>query len=194
MAKEQKSTSFMTVYNSFLGMITSEMYMELTEVETYEMLQELLFNAITRFRFPKFDIFDYEEGYLDYIGTYCGVDSDNMDSEAFAWVHGEFHAELTQEEIIIIATNMVIEWLGQQLANTELTQEKYSGTDFKFTSQANHMAKLKNLIEFYNAETFTKQDVYKRRKRTAEGMKSTLGKIMETPQYGYNISGGVGLW
>ena len=56
------------------------------------------------------------------------------------------------------------------------------------------MVRLKNLIEFYNTESFTKQDIYKRRYRTSEGMKSTLGKIMETPSYGYNVNGGVSLW
>ena len=30
---------------------------------------------------------------------------------------------------------------GQQLASVENTRMKYSGSDFKFTSQANHMAK-----------------------------------------------------
>jgi hypothetical protein len=194
MEQQAKGTSFITIYDSFLAMITSEMYMEFTEHDTYELLQELLLNAINKFRFPKFDIYDYVEGYLEYIGTYNGVESDNTDAEIWEWVQGYFAADLTKEEINILATNMVIEWLGQQLANTELTQEKYSGSDYKFTSQANHMAKLKNLIEFYNAETLTKQDIYKRRHRTKDGMKSTLGKIMETPSYGYNIDGGISLW
>ena len=191
----EQSTSFMAIYDSSLGMITSEMYMELTEYETYEMLQELLLNAINKFRFPRFDIFNFETGYLDYDENgYIGVESDYKETQVYVWVEGYFNSNLTLEEINIIATNMVIEWLGQQLANTELVQEKYSGSDFKFTSQANHMAKLKNLIEFYNTESFTKQDIYKRRCRTSEGMKSTLGKIMETPSYGYNVNGGVSLW
>ena len=74
---------------------------------------------------------------------------------------------------------MIVEWLGQQLASVELTRMKYSGSDFKFTSQANHMAKLKNLKEKYEAEGFHLQRLYKRRKRDVTGiMKSTLSEIM----------------
>lgn len=74
---------------------------------------------------------------------------------------------------------MIVEWLGQQLASVELTRMKYSGSDFKFTSQANHMAKLKNLKEKYETEGFHLQRLYKRRKRDATGiMKSTLSEIM----------------
>ena len=55
---------------------------------------------------------------------------------ATAWVGGSFNI-LTQEEINILSLYMVVEWLGQQLATTENTRLKYSGSDFKFTSQAN---------------------------------------------------------
>jgi hypothetical protein len=34
----------------------------------------------------------------------------------------------------ILATYMVVEWLGQQLASVENIRMKYSGSDFKFTS------------------------------------------------------------
>ena len=44
---------------------------------------------------------------------------------------------------------MVIGWLGQQLDTTENTRMKYSGSDFKFTSQANHMQKLLQLKKDY---------------------------------------------
>ena len=62
------------------------------------------------------------------------------------WVGGFFNVELTDEEINILALNMVIEWLGQQLDTTNNTRMLYSGSDFKLTSQANHMAKLKVMI------------------------------------------------
>lgn len=59
---------------------------------------------------------------------------------------------------------------------------------FKFTSQANHMAKLKIMIEAANAQCKSLQDIYKRRKRTDKGeILSTLGQVMETPEYGYQI-------
>lgn len=183
-----KGTSFATIYDSFLARVTSDMYMELTELDTFEMLQELLINAIPRFEFPRFDIFDYEEGYLTGIGKYKGVESDNKEVPATAWVGGSFNSTLDKEEINILSLYMVVEWLGQQLASTENTRLKYSGSDFKFTSQANHMAKIKLLIDSYKQDGFHLQRLYKRRKRSDKGeILSTLGQIAEVPSYGYKI-------
>lgn len=182
------STSFMTIYDSFLSRITSDMYMELTELDTLRLLQELLINAIPRFEFPRFDIFDYEEGALADLGTYTGVESDDMEVPATGWVGGSFNSKLTQEEVNILSLYMVVEWLGQQLASTENTRLKYSGSDFKFTSQANHMAKIKLLIDSYKQDGFHLQRLYKRRKKDSDGnIVSSFGQIMEVPNYGYKI-------
>ena len=75
---------------------------------------------------------------------------------------------------------MIVEWLGQQLASVENTRMKYSGSDFKFTSQANHMQKLLALKKDYEREGFHLQRLYKRRKADKNGiMRSTFGIIME---------------
>lgn len=187
MEEYTKGTSFTTIYDSFLARVTSDMYMELTELDTFELLQELLINAIPRFEFPRVDIFDYEIGMLGDVGTYCGVESDNVEVPATAWVGGSFNTILNEEEINILSLYMVVEWLGQQLASTENTRLKYSGSDFKFTSQANHMAKIKLLIDSYKQDGFHLQRLYKRRKRTEKGIASTFGQIMEVPGYGYKI-------
>ena len=71
---EKATTSFSIIYDSFLTRVTSDMYMELNELDTIRLLQDLLLNAIPRFEFPRFDIYDYEEGYI-IGGTYCGVES-----------------------------------------------------------------------------------------------------------------------
>ena len=57
------TTSFITIYDSFFARVTDSMYMELTEEDTIEMLQDLLLNAIPRFEFPRVDLFDYELGH-----------------------------------------------------------------------------------------------------------------------------------
>jgi hypothetical protein len=58
---------------------------------------------------------------------------------------------------------------------------KYSGSDFKFTSQANHIAKLKVLKQDYERIGFHLQRLYKRRKRDANGiMRLTFGDIMSS--------------
>lgn len=179
------TTSFITIYDSFLARVTSDMYLEFTELETLEMLQDLLINAIPRFEFPRFNIFDYEEGNLEGMGVYQGVESDGVEVPATGWVGGAFNSVLTTEEINIMSLNMVIEWLGQQLETTENTRMKYSGSDFKFTSQANHMAKLKVLIDAKRIDSTHLQRLYKRRRVTEDGLiQSTAGDIISKPNYG----------
>lgn len=172
-------TSFSTIYDNFLTRVTSDMYMEWTELDTYSHLQDLLTVSIPRFEFPRFNIFDYEEGYYDSLGTYSGIESNNIEVPAAGWVGGTFHNNLTLEEINIIALNMVIEWLGQQLSTTDNTVLKYSGSDFKFSSQANHMAKIKNLLEKYEQESNHLQKLYKRRIVDKDGsIKTTIPTLM----------------
>jgi hypothetical protein len=57
---------------------------------------------------------------------------------------------------------------------------KYSGSDFKFTSQASHMQKLLQMKRDYEREGFHLQRLYKRRKMDANGiMRSTFGVLRE---------------
>jgi hypothetical protein len=183
-----KRTSFLTIYDAFFSKVTDDMYMELTEEDTYEMLQDLLVNTLPRFEFPRFDLFDYELGAWSDMGMYCGVESNNVEVPATGWVGGTFNIELTSEEINIIALNMVIGWLGQQLDTTENTRMKFSGSDFKFTSQANHMSKLKVMIDAHKTDSLQLQRLYKRRVRTADGqIQSTMWQIMAKPEYGLKV-------
>ena len=184
MANPNATTSFITIYDSFWSRVTDDMYMELTELDTLEMLQDLLISALPRFEFPRFDIFDYELGTWQDLGIYKGAESDNEEVPISGWVGGTFNYGLTDEEINILALNMVIEWLTQQLDTTENTREKFSGSDFKFTSQANHMAKLKVLIDAQKQDSVHLQRLYKRRRFTPEGAQSTMGDIISKPSYG----------
>lgn len=183
---EKATTSFSTIYDSFLTRVTSDMYMELNELDTIRLLQDLLLNAIPRFEFPRFDIYDYEEGHT-IGGIYCGVESDYKPVPLTGWVSGHFNSLLTQDEINILSLSMVVEWLGQQVATTENTRMKYSGSDYKFTSQANHIARLKTLMDAYRQECFHLQRLYKRRKLVNGEIRSTASLLMTTPSYGYNI-------
>ena len=149
------STPFSVVYGKFLSKITDDMYMELTEEETESMLAELLQSAIPWFEFPRVNL------------------NDRTDTQ--------FNVALSEEEINILATYMIVEWMGQQLATVELIRMKYSGSDFKFTSQANHMHKLKDLQKEYERKGFHLQRLYKRRKADKNGiMRSTFGSIMSS--------------
>ena len=148
-------TNFEQVYNCFYSKITDDMYMELDETQTKALSEELLLNALPWFEFPRKNIHNY-----------------NLEEK-------NFNIELDYEEMNIIAVYMMIGWFDQQLASVELIRMKYSGSDFKFTSQANHMSKLLALKKDYERIGFHLQRLYKRRKADSNGiMKSTFGSIM----------------
>ena len=175
-----KNTPFTRIYDAFLAKVTDDMYMEFTELDTFRMLQELLISAIFKFEFPRVNLNDYETFSFMDESIYKGEESNQEEVKAYLYNDGYFNALLTQEEINILAAYMVVEWLGQQLASVENTRMKYSGSDFKFTSQANHIAKLKVLKEHYTQEGFHLQRLYKRRKINDEGVIcSTLDMIMK---------------
>ena len=175
----QINTPFSYIYDSFLSKITDDMFMELNELDTFRMLEELLMSAVHKFEFPRFDITDFEMAYVDEVGTYKGVESDNKEVPAIIYGGGCFNTVLTAEEINILSTYMIVEWMGQQLASVENTRMKYSGSDFKFTSQANHMAKILTVKQDYEREGFHLQRLYKRRRKGTDGsMESTFDTIM----------------
>lgn len=171
----QSYTPFSDVYNNFLSKITDDMYMELTLQDTEKILYELLVAALPKFQFPRQDL------------SYQQIQVEGQYEEQTIWA---FVNELTQQEINIISTYMIVEWIGQQLASIENTRMKYSGSDFKFTSQANHMQKLLQMKKDYEREGFHLQRLYKRRKKDDTGVyKSTFGTIMQN-----HPEGGTSVW
>ena len=175
------TTSFSLVYDSFLSKITDDMYLELTEIDTFRMLEQLLLSAIDKFQFPRIDLTNYDLFEIIDERIYNGIESDDQDVPIVIYQGGCFNNRLTHEEINILAVYMIVEWLSQQLASVENTRMKYSGSDFKFTSQANHMQKLLQLKKDYEREGFHLQRLYKRRIPDKNGiMRSTFG-ILRTP-------------
>lgn len=163
-------TPFSEVYDKFYTKITDDMFMQLTLQETRDLTEDLLMNAIHMFEFPRTSL-DYEFGAVQ-----------QKDQNDDTILSGRFTHKLTDEEINILATYMVCGWLDQQLANVDLTRMKYSGADYKFTSQANHVQKLLQLKKDYQREGFHLQRLYKRRIKDANGIyHSTFGKIMQEP-------------
>ena len=180
-------TLFSLVYDSFLSKITDDMYLELTELDTYQMLEQLLLSAIEKFEFPRVNLNDYELIGITNQIIYNGAESNYQDTIAIIYEGGYFNNYLSHQEINILAIYMIVEWLSQQLASIENTRMKYSGSDFKFTSQANHMQKLLQLKKDYEREGFHLQRLYKRRIQDHLGvMRSTFGTIMAAPNFVYN--------
>ena len=170
----ENTTPFSVVYDAFLSKITDDMYMELNEKDTNKLLEELLISGIQKFEFPRVNLFDY-------------VPKKSLDKKDKT-ATGYFKCILTNEEINILSTYMIVEWLGQQLASIENTRMKYSGSDFKFTSQANHMSKILTLKKDYEREGFHLQRLYCRREKNEEGiMHSTFGSIMQKSPEGREV-------
>ena len=188
-------TKFTEVYNCFLGKITDDMYMELTPADTVRDLQHLLTCAIPGFEFPRVQLNDYkidvkrkwehdlnpDDFVIGYIWNDLETDliSDELTSQLVVVENSYFEEELTHEEINILAIIMMGEWVQRQITSIENTRMKYSGSDFKFTSQANHMSKILTVKKDYERLGFHLQRLYKRRKADSTGaIKSTFGSIM----------------
>ena len=81
-----------------------------------------------------------------------------------------FEAQLTSEEIEMLSILMMIGWLQRQITSIENTRMKYSGSDFKMTSQANHLSKLQSLLGECQRQSHHLQRLYKRRALNNEGL------------------------
>lgn len=176
-------TKFSTIYNRFLEKITDDMYMELTPQDTIRDLQHLLIDAIPGFEFPRKNLDDYEIKIAQIHETDATDDDfiigviwndllDNPESEVpdVLVEQSSFAADLTSEEINILALLMKCGWVQRQVTSIENTRMKYSGSDFKMTSQANHLSKLLNLLSEAQRESFHMQRLYKRRKADSDGV------------------------
>lgn len=153
----KRITSFQEMYDFFLAGITDDMFMEMTKEDTEEMLEEILLAALPHFEFPRWE------------------DPFDIDIK-----HKCFTTQLSMEEMMIIRQYMISEWIGFQLASVNLVKQLYSGSDFKFTSQASHMKQLTTLKKEYETKGFHLQRVYCRRKKSNNGrLVSTFGQIME---------------
>ena len=174
-------TQFTTVYNRFLSKITDDMYMELTPEDTIKDLQKLLINAIPGFEFPRKNLNDYillidkipqseltEEDFV--IGIVWGELPEDNTTPSYVLVEKSyFQSELTTEEINILAILMMEAWIQRQVTSIENTRMKYSGSDFKMTSQANHLSKLLSLLSETQRQALHMQRLYKRRRLNEKG-------------------------
>ena len=171
------STPFVDVYNRFLGKITDDMYVELTPQDTIRDLRNMLIDAIPGFEFPRHNLYDYviqteikDEDKVLTTDFIIGMLWDELPEDSFNAVprlvieRSEFAAELTSEEINILAILMMTAWVQRQVTSIENTKMKYSGSDFKMTSQANHLQKLLTLLNECHRQSHHMQRLYKRRK------------------------------
>ena len=171
-------TQFTEIYNRFLGKITDDMYVELTPEDTVKDLRNLLIEAIPGFEFPRKILSDYtidqeikpEDEVVDgefIIGLLWDdtLEDEDMGKAPLVLIEkSSFKADLTSEEINILAILMMCAWVQRQVTSIENTRMKYSGSDFKMTSQANHLSKLVSLLGECQRQSLHMQRLYKRRK------------------------------
>ena len=112
------------VYDAFFTQVTDDMYMEITEEETRNDCYRLLLGSLPLYEFP---------------GKVLRLTTDDEG-------HSFFRRDLTLEEINILATGMMEIWLQRQINTIELTRQKFTGQDFKQTSQAAHLSRLMSLL------------------------------------------------
>ena len=153
------------------------MYLELTPADTLRDLQNLLIDAIPGFEFPRKDLYNYKIEVVELpedettpddfiVGiVWSDIIDENLSGTPNVLVdRSSFNVELTSEEINILAILMKMGWVQRQVTSIENTRMKYSGPDFKMTSQANHLSKLLSLLSESQRDSLHMQRLYKRRK------------------------------
>lgn len=170
------------------------MYVELTPQDTIRDLRNMLIDAIPGFEFPRHNLYDYEikqeiknEDEVLNTDFIIGMLWDELSEDSMNAVprvtieRSSFAAELTSEEINILAILMMCAWVQRQVTSIENTRMKYSGSDFKMTSQANHLSKLLSLLSECKRQSHHMQRLYKRRKIITNGeYRSNWSVLRET--------------
>lgn len=107
-------TKFEEIYDVFLSQISDPTFMENDEDD--ELKYRYLLNSVPRFRKCKQDLSDRDEE--------------------------QFNVDLTDEEILILGTLMVCEYLSPMIVSLQSLQQFLNSKDFELSSQANHLRSL----------------------------------------------------
>lgn len=155
------ATPLSKIYDAFLARITADEWTLEEELAIIERdWQELLKMAIFRFKYPRAELEIVED-----------VDEEPLDKPT----HYSFTADLSNDEIQLLAMYMKHEWIKRCIASWENIRQLYADKDF---SQANHLDKLNKLEAAVNDEIHTAEGVYdrSRNKRPADLFKKLAGK------------------
>lgn len=140
--KEDNRTYFDEIYYLFLNNGTIHDYISRNVNEVIRSLQGVFLGSLNGFIYPKFPIYNFvREDPKITEETEVGEDGaehivQKIEDRSY------FPFKLTFEEKDIISRLMIVQWLGQQLFNDDLTGMIFTGSDFSATSQANHMSRL----------------------------------------------------
>lgn len=139
------------VYDAFFGLIMDDMYMEISEEETHAECLEFLRKSIPMYEFPKAPIklrkTEHKDGSVEWF----------------------LSRDLSDEEINILAYGMLQAWLQRQMTTIELVRQKFSGADFKLSSQASHLQRVMTLFTNTKDEHRRLQMLESRRREVSDG-------------------------
>lgn len=162
------ATPLIKIYDAFLARITADEWTLEEELAIVERdWRELLKMAIFRFKYPRVELEVVED-----------TDENQEDEPTFKppfIKRYKFTADLTNDEIQLLAMYMKHEWIKRCIASWENIRQLYADKDF---SQANHLDKLNKLEAAVNDEIHTAEGIYDRSrgKRPAELFKKLAGK------------------
>ena len=132
------ATSFEVVYGFFLARIEE---IEWANEDDTDLLREdwatILTIAVADFLFPRISL---------------EMDFDNE----------EFVEDLTNAEVQVLATYMKRVWLRRKVTSWRNIQQQYQEKDFRLGSQANHLARLVNFLQYTEKECKLMADNYSR--------------------------------
>lgn len=123
------ATLFDDIYNVFLMKISDYSFLNSTEVELEEDFLKYLRSACVNFRQSEVDLFQVF----------------NLDLM-------QFDVDLSQYEIEILATLMIIEYLTPHIVSSENLRQMIGNREFKFHSQANLLSELQKLRKMFRLE------------------------------------------
>ena len=142
------ATPFLRVYDAFLARITADEWTLEEELAIVERdWQELLKMAIARFKYPRVSL-EFEE-----------VDSPTDCEDSPLLKIYQFHNDLTNDEIQLLAVYMKHEWIKRCIADVDHISTLYTSKDF---SAANHLDKLNDLSIAVMKEVKEQEEIYDR--------------------------------
>jgi|SRR5690606_9137518 len=129
-------TPYSNLFNSFLSKIEDDLYAQYTKEQLDSDLIDLLNSAIINFEYPKVDIY-------------------NKNDET-----QEFNEDLSIFEIEILANLMTLEWIKRQIKSIYVIKQAMTDSDFRITSQANHLKMLLELKKVTESDIDKLQNKY----------------------------------
>lgn len=112
------ATSYSMIFESFLGKITDHSFLDLTEVDLEKICSQYLKSAIVKFKSCRSNLKDRDD------------------------VTKTFNVDLDDEEIDILAVQMVVEWLDPLVTDITSLRQNMNDRMFEFYSQQSHLKQL----------------------------------------------------